>query len=449
MTTTSVTRAIADYSSSTRAASVPAVVRERAKLVIFDELCCATFGRSQPAGTLAAKYAATQAGQPEAHILGSGTYTSAPLAALVNGTSGHADEIDGAHVVGGHPGATLVHAAFALAEQQHAGGGDLLNAVILGYDIGVRMIAACGGTFTVKNTHHLHADFLHAIGAAAAGSRLLGLSASTYPHAMALATFQSNGLCVLFQEREHVSKAFCNGQYAFAGVSAALMAAAGLEGADDFFGGEHGLLDAWGDPDGARLATEGLGRDYAIMQSNFKFVRAGYPIHAAVEAGLALLQDERLAAESIDAVEVGMPEHALRVVDNRKMHNICLQDMLAVALIHGGLDLGTSYFPDALADERFTRLRSRVTLRVDPGLQAEQPNGRGARVSVTTVDGRTFSRRVDHPHGHSARGGITWADLVHKWRQALPAYDIDAIEASMRQLEDTDDLRTLTKLLGN
>jgi 2-methylcitrate dehydratase PrpD len=59
--------------------------------VIFDELCCATFGRSQPAGTLAAKYAATQAGQPEAHILGSGTYTSAPLAALVNGTSGHAD----------------------------------------------------------------------------------------------------------------------------------------------------------------------------------------------------------------------------------------------------------------------------------------------------------------------------------------------------------------------
>jgi len=449
VTTASVTKAIAHYASSTTASAVPTQVRDRAKRVIFDELCCATFGRTQPAGELAAKYAATQAGHPEAHVLGSRAYTSASLAALVNGTSGHADEIDGAHVVGGHPGATLVHAAFALAERQHAGGADLLNAVILGYDVGVRMIAACGGTFVVKNTHHLHADFLHAIGAAVAGSRLLGLSADAYPHAMALATFQSNGLCVLFQEREHISKAFCNGQYAFAGVSAALMAEAGLEGADDFFGGEHGLLDAWGAPDGARLAAEGLGRDYAIMQSNFKFVRAGYPIHAAVEAGLSVLDASGLSAEAINAVEVGMPEHALRVVDNRKMHNICVQDMLAVALVHGGLDLSTSYFPEAFSDERFTRLRGRITARVDPELQAEHPNGRGARVSITTADDRTYSQRVDHPRGHSARDGASWAELAQKWRQALPGYDIDAIATSVQGLEHLDDVRTMSKLFSN
>jgi 2-methylcitrate dehydratase PrpD len=449
VSTASVTQAIAHYASSTTASAVPAQVRDRAKRVIFDELCCATFGRTRPAGELAAKYAATQAGHPEAHVLGSRTYTSASLAALVNGTSGHADEIDGAHVVGGHPGATLVHAAFALAEREHAGGEDFLNAVILGYDVGVRMIAACGGTFVVKNSHHLHADFLHAIGAAVAGSRLLGLSTDAYPHAMALATFQSNGLCVLFQERDHISKAFCNGQYAFAGVSAALMAEAGLEGADDFFGGEHGLLDAWGAPDGARLAAEGLGRDYAIMQSNFKFVRAGYPIHAAVEAGLSVLDASGLSAEAITAVEVGMPEHALRVVDNRKMHNICVQDMLAVALVHGGLDLSTSYFPDALSDERFTRLRGRITVRVDPELQAENPNGRGARVSITTADDRTYSQRVDHPRGHSARDGASWAELAKKWRQALPGYDIDAIATSVRRLEHLDDVRTMSKLFSN
>jgi 2-methylcitrate dehydratase PrpD len=449
VTTATVTATIADYASSTTASAAPAHVRDRAKLVIFDELCCATFGRSQPAGALAARYAATQAGHSEAHILGSRDYTSAPLAALVNGTSGHADEIDGAHVVGGHPGATLVHAAFALAEQQHAGGEELLNAVILGYDVGVRMIAACGGTFTVKNAHHLHADFLHAIGAAVAGTRLLRLSPDAYPHAMALATFQSNGLCVLFSEREHISKAFCNGQYASAGVTAALMAAAGLEGADDFFGGEHGLLDAWGAADGARVATAGLGHQYAIMQANFKFARAGYPIHAAVEAGMSVLAANWISAEAISAVEVGMPEHALRVVDNRRMHNICVQDMLAVALINGGLDLSKSYFPEALADERFARLRGRITARVDPELQAEQPNGRGARVTITTADGQTYSQRVDHPRGHSARGGATWADLVQKWRQALPGYDIDAMAASARGLEHVDDVAAMSKLFGN
>ena len=48
---------------------------------------------------------------------------------------------------------------------------------------------------------------------------------------MALVTFQANGLIALFQERRHISKSFSNGQYAAAGVSAALMAASGLRDA--------------------------------------------------------------------------------------------------------------------------------------------------------------------------------------------------------------------------
>jgi 2-methylcitrate dehydratase PrpD len=123
--------------------------------------------------------------------------------------------------------------------------------------------------------------------------------------------------------------------------------------------------------------------------------------------------------------------------------------MLAVALINGGLDLSASYFPDVLDDERFTRLRSQITLRIDPELQAEQPNGRGSRVTITTVDDRTYSRRVNHPRGHSARGGATWADLAQKWRKGLPTYDIDAIGASVQQLERIEDVRILSKLFGN
>jgi 2-methylcitrate dehydratase PrpD len=168
-----------------------------------------------------------------------------------------------------------------------------------------------------------------------------------------------------------------------------------------------------------------------------------------VEAGLSALEASGLPAGAISAVEVGMPEHALRVVDNRKMHNICVQDMLSVALVHGGLDLSASYFPDALADERFARLRSKITVRVDPELQAEQPNGRGARVTITTADDRVHSQRVDHPRGHSARDGASWPELTQKWRQALPGYDIDAIATAARELEDLDDVAAMSKLFGN
>ena len=444
----SLTEVVSAYAAATSFEQIPPEVREQAKKVVFDEILCAAFGNGQPAGRLAARYALQFPALREALVIGTAIPVAAPFAALANGTAGHADEIDGAHSVGGHPGATIVHSALALAERQQTSGAAFLNAVVLAYDIGTRLIKACGGTFGLKDEHHLHADFLHAIGAAVANARLLDLDPSAYRHSAALATFQANGLCVLFQERSHLSKAFCNGQYAFAAITAALLAQAGMEGADDVIGGDHGLLDAWGAPRGVGALIDGLGREYAIMHANFKFMRAGYPIHAAVEAGLDLLRTNGIRWEDLTSIHVGMPENALQVVDNRQMHNICIQDMLSVALLHGQLDLNRSYFPEALDDQRFWQLRKIVTVSVDVDLQNDEPNGRGARVTLMTHSGRPVSRRVDAPRGHSSRGAVSWTDLSDKWRAAMPNVDVDTLITLARHLEDLDDLRTITSLLA-
>jgi 2-methylcitrate dehydratase PrpD len=442
--TSTVTSTLAEYAASTSADQLPPEVRVRAQQIVLDEMGSATFGRRCTSGALAAQYALAMTGRPEATMLGTNDRLSAPYAAFANGMAGHADEIDGAHVVGGHPGATLVHAALAVAERQLASGAELVNAVALGYDVGTRLIQACGGLFGVKTAYHLHPDFLHAAGAAVACSRLLGLDPSRYHHALALVTFQANGLCSLFRERRHISKALCNGQYAFAGVSAALMAAAGMEGSDDVIGEEHGLLDAWGVQDSDQILTRGLGSEYAVMGANFKFMRAGYPIHAAVEAALSLLSGHAIAPSSIMSVQVGMPAHAMRVVDNRTMRNICLQDMLTVAVLHGGLSLRESYFPDVLEDPRFHDLRARITLRVDGELESRQPNGRDASVTITTETGTTVSCTVESPRGHALRGGTTWDELSAKWRDALPAYDVDRQIALAKRM---DDLESVTELV--
>jgi 2-methylcitrate dehydratase PrpD len=437
--------ALAEYAASASLTDIPVEVREKAKHIVLDEMASAFFGRSQPAGALGAKYAARFRGStPESLVLGSDLRVPAPMAALANGTAGHADEIDGAHVIGGHPGATLVHATVAIAESQHSTGADLINAVVLAYDIGTRLIEACGGLFGMKNRLHIHSDALHALGAAVACGHLLGLDETRLRHALALATFQANGVCSLFSERRHISKAYCNGQYASAGVTAALMAADGLEGSEDVLGDEHGLLDAWGATDGADALTRGLGESYAVMGANFKYVRAGYPIHSAVEAAMEVMNTHSLHVDQIETVTVGMPEHPLRVVDNRAMHNICLQDMLAAALIDGGLDLGKSYFPDMLSDPGFAPLRERVSLVVDDDLNRRQPNGRGSRVTVTTKSGGSFTSVVEAPRGHSTRGGATWPELSVKWHQALPTADVPRMLALTQRLEELDDVCELT-----
>ena len=175
------------------------------------------------------------------------------------------------------------------------------------------------------------------------------------------------------------------------------------------------------------------------MGANFKFMNAGYPIHAAVEAAMALFTDHAIEAAEIDAVEVGMPTNAMRVVDNRKMQNICVQDMVSAALVPGGPSLRDSPFPEILADPAFAPMRAvSWSAQIGPRSRATQRPRR--QVRITTRDGATVVRRVDWPKGHSAGDGITWDDLSGKWMEALPDVDVARVIALSRRLEQLDDV---------
>ncbi|HSV83771.1 MAG TPA: MmgE/PrpD family protein [Ramlibacter sp.] len=441
------TLAVGRYAASTSVDRLPSEVKERAKQVIFDEIACSYFGRRSLAGDLGARYAAQAGGPAEARIYATGQRVSAPNAALANGAAGHGEEVDGAHVVGGHPGASIVHAAVAMAERQRATGAELLNAVVLGYDVGVRVVEACGKLFGVKNRFGLNSDFLYAFGCTAAASRLLGLDALRHCHSIALTSFATNSPGAFYAEKRHISKSLCNGQFASAGVSGALMAGAGLEGHEDTLGAPYGVLHAWGVEGQWDAVTRGLGEQFAIMGANFKFLNAGYPIHAPVEAALNLVAQHGIRPEAIEAVDVGMPTNTMKVVDSRTMHNICLQDMLSAAIVQGGLKLRESPFPEVLADPAFARLRPRVTLRGHPDLDRDQPDGRGSIVTISTADGKSVSARVDHPRGHSKRGGVTWPELARKWHEGLPECDVDRLVALAQGMEDIADVNELLDAL--
>lgn len=440
---TSLTTQLANYASTTSIDRIPADVVDLAKKVILDEMASAQFGRRSLAGGLTARYAATLGGPQESLILGTRQRVPAPLAALANGAAGHGEEVDGAHVIGGHPGATLVHAVVATAERQRSTGADLINALVLAYDVGVRMVEACGGKFAVRAQHHLYSDFLYSIGAAVAASRLMGLEPIRHAHAMALATFQCNALGALFAEKRHISKSFCNGQFSLAGVSAALMSAGGLEGVEDVLGMRDGLLEAWGVEGGGQVLARGLGEEWSIRGANFKFINAGYPIHAAVESAMTVTARNAIAPAEIAAIHIGMPEKAMRVVDNREMHNICVQDMVCASLALGGLSLRELPFPGILGDAAFARLRGMAVVGVDPELNRDNPEGRGANVTITTTAGSRFSHRVDAPRGHSSRGGVSWTELHDKWRDGLPDCNVDRMLSLAQRLEHLEDTKEL------
>ena len=132
-----------------------------------------------------------------------------------------------------------------------------------------------------------------------------------------------------------------------------------------------------------------------------------------------------------------MPTDTMKVVDNRDMHNICLQDMLSAALIRGGLKLRESPFPEILGESAFAQLRSRITLRGDADLDRDQPDGRGAIVAIDCRHS-TVSMRVDHPKGHSKRGGLTGQNWPPRARGAA-RMRFDKMLSIAQRFDDVED----------
>ena len=98
-------------------------------------------------------FAAATGGTPVATVIGGRLRTSPGYAALANGTSSHSDELDGVHVSQNHPAGTSLAASLAVTESLGLGGPDLINAVVLSFDVGCRILTL--GQYLRPSTAHL------------------------------------------------------------------------------------------------------------------------------------------------------------------------------------------------------------------------------------------------------------------------------------------------------
>ena len=53
---------------------------------------------------------------------------------------------------------------------------------------------------------------------------------------------------------------------------------------------------------------------------------------------------------------------------------------------------------------------------------------------------RVCSTRVEHPRGHSRRGGLTWEELAGKWHEGLPECDVGKMLALAQRLDEIEDV---------
>jgi len=350
----------ADWAVSFRETPLDKAVLHHARRAVIDWHAALYPGMVVPPVTLMKKAFAGESESPR-------------LKALIEGTAAHTVEVDDIYRDGiYHPGAPTIAAAFAINK-------NLVRAIVVGYEISTRIGAAMG---KAHYKHWHNTGTIGCFGAAAAAAEALQLNRSQFAHALATVTTFAAGLQQAFR-MDSMSKPLHAGRAAEAGVAAALMAREGVTGSLDVM---QGFAAAMGDkPDWERgLAT--LGKEFHITRMTFKNHACCGHTFAAIDGALELKKRMQVKPEDIEQVEVATYKAGLEVAHYEAPRTpaegrFSLKYVVATALSHGSVRLA-AFEPQRLEDPVTRKLLQRISVSVDPELEAAFPAQRAARVAI-------------------------------------------------------------------
>jgi aconitate decarboxylase len=439
--------------------AVPAKVRERAKYLLLDGIACAIVGAQLPWSRLAVELATDLEGDGNATIIGWGKTTSAPGAALLNGTFIQGFELDDYHPQAPlHSAAVVIPALLACAEKRKGvSGAEFLRAAIAGFEVGPRVGRALHGGQMLSRGWHSGAVFGTHAAAAAAGS-LLRLDPARFEDALGLAGTQSSGL--MAAQVEAMSKRMHHGFSARNGLYSAFLAAGGYTGIKRVFEREYGgFLSTFGeghDPVASEIA-DALGARWETALIVVKPYAAMGGLHAPLDALFEIGTRRKLVAEEIERIEIDLSHvvfhHGWWRLE-RPLTPIAAQMNIAYALAVAVLDgaaMVQQFSPARIDRDDVWALIPRIVARHEPEFDTGGREGRfRTRLRVRFRDGteleaaRAASRAVQQPQSNAeiVEKFRTLTDgLITKERQA-------AIERAVAGLEGLADIDTLTRLLA-
>lgn len=396
---------LAQFVAETRWQDIPETVRQHAQRVLLDTVGVILAGSEQPeVGRLRDQL--LPASGTGATVLARGWPQSDPrTAALLNGIAGRSIELCEGHQYVSCQGAVqIVPTVLSLAESANCSGREALEALILGYDVAVR-IGAC---VTTRALAHQNGQ-APLLGAVAAGARLRGLNAADTSRALRIGAT----LLLTPSYTNAVAGAtvlnVAGGLSGFAGALASDLARAGFEAQGNAI--EEAFQHLVGDGFDPAPMLDNLGRRWEISRNYFRLRACCNPIYAALDALEAVLADLRPTADEINRIEVATYRFASVMQDPEPQNTFAARYSLphaaAVTVVqgHAGYDAFTEA---ALHDPTIAALRRRIHIREAPEMTAVVPRLKPARVTVMLTDGRQSTHTCE-----TARG-----DFQHPYTEA-------------------------------
>jgi 2-methylcitrate dehydratase PrpD len=376
--------------------------------------------------------------------------TSPLQAAFVNGFTSHILELDDVHRSAMfHPAAVVIPAALALGEKMHVSGLDLLTAIVVGYEVGIRIGQAAGES---------HYETWHTTGtcgvfaAAAAAGKLLNLDENAMCWALGNAGTQAAGLWQ-FLEDGALSKPLHPGRAAYSGLLAALMAAKGFTGPHRILEGKKGFLKATSSQYDLSEVFDRLGETYRINDVSIKPYPSCRHSHPQIDAAREIARRPDFSHLRIDSVHVLTYSAAVAVAGGKGQYPSVPADAkfhspycIARALQNG--TVGLRDFDERVieSDKSTKALVNRITIGIGEEFERRFPKAWGARVEVRMTDDRLFSSEVRYAKG-DPENPLTEDELYEKYsdlaESALGRVQARLLWERLADMREIDDVSTI------
>jgi 2-methylcitrate dehydratase PrpD len=455
------TKELASYAVKSKFDDYPKAVVERVKVLLLDLIGCMFGGCQTALGKAIVEPLKSMGGRPEATIVGGGVQVPTIQAAFANGTTGNALDYDDTLLGIGHPGASVIPAALAIGEWKHASGKEVINAALVGYDVGDRIGLAIQPSYErLQNVWGV--GTWQTLGAAAAAASVLNMdldkTLNTYGVAGATAPLpntQKWGWDLSERPIHWVKEP--TGWPCWTGTTAAVLADNGFIGNRYILDGHNGFwIMAGSDQCDWDRMTKDLGKTYEVIDNiAIKPYSSCRWQHAALDCVKALKKENGLTPENVESVQVNsfawVKTH--EVYDPADMVDAQFSIPYTVSMVLLGEHPGPAWYdPEMMRSNKVADIMQKVTVETDPDIDRDYFNNDqiSARVSITTTSGDLFEKYVGIPSG-DPRNPISQAEIEDKFRNqalyALKPDQVDAVIDSIYHFEDIADVSTFMPLL--
>jgi 2-methylcitrate dehydratase PrpD len=457
-----ITQELARYCSALKYNQLPGEVIDRVKYFFLDFIGVACRGSQEDSSRSMYRFVKETGRGPKKGVI-VGTKERAPYlyAALANGTSSHAVEMDDvSNEASLHPGVVVFPASLATSEMVGSNGKSVIEAVVLGYEVMIRLGRALGPENSYKRGFH-PTGTCGTFGSSMAASKLIGLKEEGMVNAMGIAGSQAAG-SMEYLAQGSWTKRFHAGWAALSGMMAAQLSQKGFRGPTSIIEGRDGFLHAYSNGSDASKVLEGIGVSFEILRTSVKPHACCRYMQPPIDAVLKIVKENNLQPDRVEKVKLGLLRAGAYLIADPIESKYSPQSIVdAQFSMPFGATVALLYRKAGLEEFSLAKIRSEEVRRVmklvecvvDPELDRTFPKQWCATAEILTKDGKTYSTKVEYCKG-DPENPLSWEEVIEKFHdlshRLFTKQRRQKIVDQVRHLEKIKDLRKWSLiLLGN